>query len=287
MKEKKEVQQEKEELWARALLIILLLIGISLISLGAAFNEFSTFWGMVLRDIGFVFAPIAILALFYERFAQKEHTRYIAKEVGREVLIEIEKRVGHFYGHKDIIAIYPNRNSIDLNKYFSMAEKNIDILVTNLISLEMHIGLLIKLANEGVNVRILALNPKHEFLKNRSKELQFRSSRQFYTEMVASLRTFCAYKKDKVSDDKKSNFSIRIYDNSPSHMLFQRDNRVIIGFILQQGKSRELIHIDFDCIESKPCKDFMEDFRLIWETSNDVDIDKISELEKNIEKEVF
>lgn len=87
MQEKNE-EQEKQ-IWARALLIILLLLGISLISSSAAVYPYSALWATVLRDIGFVFAPVAILALFYQHFAQKKHSQYVAEEVGRFVFTTI------------------------------------------------------------------------------------------------------------------------------------------------------------------------------------------------------
>lgn len=275
--------QEKNEMgiWARALLIILLLIGICLISLSAAVHQHSALLATALRDIGFVFAPVAILALFYHHFAQKAHSRYVAREVSRDVMIEIEKRIGHISGHRDLIEIYPNRDEINLNKYISDARDKINILVTNLISLEMHVGLLAKLANDGVKVRILTLTPNHEFVKRRYKALKFQSPKQFSDEMVTSLRTVCTYKENIVNEDKKSNFSIRIHDNPPSMMLFQRDDRIIVGFILQQGKSRDYIHIDFDCSARvvRPCQDYIKHFELIWKDANDIDLGTISKID--------
>jgi len=278
MKEKSE--EQGIQIWAIMILIILLLLGICLISLSAAVQAHSALWAMVLRDLGFVFTPVAILALFYEHFAQKAHSRYVAKEVGRQIIIEVEKKIDHVPGHRGNVQIYSNRDAINLNEYFTDAKNNIDILVTNLSSLEIHAGLLAKLANDGVKVRIIALNPQSEFVKSRFKELVFQSQKQFYCELVSSLRTFCLYKENKVDKDKKSNFLIHVFDNPPSLILFQRDSQIIVGFILRQGKSRDSIHIEFDCSQktSQPCQDYIKHFQLIWNDSRDINLAAIDQI---------
>lgn len=65
-------------------------------------------------------------------------------------------------------------------------------------------------------------------------------------------------------------------------MLFRGDSRIIVGFILQQGKSRDSIHIDFDCSAriDRPCQAYIKHFQLLWDAAQDIDLETICKIEE-------
>lgn len=277
--EKDSNQEQITKLWTLVVLLGLLLIGILLIVLSAVVKAYSELWSTILRDIGFVFSPVAVLALLYQYFAQRAHWRYLAKHVASHILKEIRHRLG---GQEEVLAIYRRRSAIDFDRFWRSAKQRIQILATNLRSLQMYTGLLVDKAKQGVRVRILALNPTHEFLQRRFKELNLKNPKDFHDEMITSLRHFCNAKENQLGSNEQENFVVKIHDSPPSLMLFRSDDRVILGFILQQGRSSDYMHVEFDCSvqsdRSKYCQDFVDHFEVLWERAAEIsshDLDEI------------
>ncbi len=294
-----------------ALFWILLFLGILFLVLSLIINPSIENWSIaflaaLLRDISFLFAPIALLALLYQYFVESRIEREIvdqvtvriireldqrmgeignaAEEVTASIIHELVQRLGEIGDTKEVVTIYPTRQAINFNDFFTSAKENIDILVTNLQSMQEYIGLLLEKAKAGIDVRILALNPLHPFVQNRFAELRLKNEEFFQEEMVSSLGKFCSKRKsvlntEQQKTEQQKTFQIKIYNNPPTLMIFRSDNRVIIGFILRQGRSREYMHIEFN-IEStskEPRKSlcFIKHFQKIWEQLKEINYDEV------------
>lgn len=270
---------------------VLFVLGLSLIILSAAMNPaielWSTpFWASVVRDVGFLFAPTAILTLLYESLAETKNTEEISDSVIKFLTAELDQRLGTDDVTDEIVALHKGRYAIDFNQYFESATDNIDILVTNLQTVQMYAGVLLAKAESGVNVRILALNPTHSFLSNRFPEIGLRAGEQFREEIISSLRSFCLARDTRLAPDQQLYFSLRLYNNPPTIMIFRRDDRLILAFILRQGRSRDQLHIEFLCTKgsgysSLPAKHadaFVKHFETIWTESKNVTYDELQML---------
>lgn len=260
------------------ILLGLLLIGICLIFFSAVIRPYSEVWSIIFRDIGFVFAPVATLALLYQHLAESKHSKYIAKQIFQE----LKYLIRGLFGQKEVLAIYPDRSAINFHEYFNSAKQQIDILTTNLTSLVMYTQLLIDKAKDGIPIRILTLIPNHEFLRRRFRELNFEKPVFLYNEMITSLREFCSNRENKLSPDKQKNLTIKIYNNLPSMTLFRSDDRMILGVILRQGRSREYMHIEFDCFiqpnNPKYCQCLIDHFNNLWKEASEITLNKLDEI---------
>ncbi len=275
-----------------AVLLGLLVIGISFIFVSALIRSRSEFWSTTLRDIGFVFSPIAILALLYQYVAEQRHSRFVAKHIVSDILEELDDRRGGRTGLNEVVAIHPNRRVIDFQKFFGSANHQIDILTTNFNSLSMYIGLLVSKANNGTQVRVLTLNPRHEFVARRAGELRL-TVQGFFNELRSSLLELCTERENKLRRDRQGNCTVKIYDNTPSLTLFRSDNRLIVGFLFQQGRGRSQMHIQFEgsrlfcpskcklqVCRARCCQYFMNHFGMIWKQAEQMTAEKAESLRR-------
>lgn len=155
-------------------------------------------------------------------------------------------------------------------------------MTTNLQSLEIYLGLLITMAKQGVKVRILTLHPGHEFISKRFIELGFSKAKSFSEEMIVSIKHFCRDRERRLTKAEQQNFEIRLYKNPPTLMLFRRDHHIIVSFILQQGRARDQLHIEFNALPraGKPnlSKAFIDHFEIVWEKAEVIDIAQSEQL---------
>ncbi|HJZ24600.1 MAG TPA: hypothetical protein VJ201_09200 [Candidatus Babeliales bacterium] len=262
-----------------AILSLLLLFGIILIFVSAKVEESSKFWGVFLRDIGFVFAPVAAIALLYDYFAEKRYSKYLANQVTDVIIQELGDK--YYLGHKELLMIYPNRLKTHLSEFFNSANQRIDILTTNLKSLDLCKTTLVQKASNGIKVRVLTLNPTHGFLRSRYKELGFTEPKLFYNEMITALRHFV--KEENNISSYKNNYKVKIHQSSPTLMLFRSDDKLILGFILRQGRASDFMHIEFNCSEKydRPnySQCFIEHFDTLWKEAEEVDSHNINKIE--------
>ena len=272
------------------IILAMFLVGASLIAISALLTAFPGFWSTVLRDMGFVFCPVAVLALLYQQLFEEPHSEHVALRISDNVVTKIRTGIGR----QEIVCIYPSRTAIDFKRFFEVAQERIDILTTNLRSMVLYVDTLCKKARHGVSVRVLTLNPvdpfsgsgHHPFLKTRYKDLDYNRVEQFSAQMVASLTNFCSTKEREFSAFESCSFKIRLYDNSPSIMMFRSDDELILGFILRQGRSSEFIHIQCDLRQvdevPKSCCDFARHFDCVWNEAEDASTQLIEEIEEKV-----
>jgi hypothetical protein len=266
---------------------VLLILGLSLIFFSDAINPgqklWSTnFWAGLIKDLGYLFAPAAVIALLFEWFSETRGTKELTEDITDTLRKEFDTRFAVSQASKEITALYPGRYSVDFPAFFSSAKENIDILVTNLQTVQMFLGILADRAKAGVSVRVLALNPNHSFLANRFSEIGLRAGDQFRLEIISSLRNFCLTRETRLTTDLQDNFVIKIFNNPPTVMIFRRDDRVILAFILRQGRSRDQLHIEFVCSskdrDERPADCFVKHFNVMWQEAQEVDYKKVEEM---------
>lgn len=259
------------------------IIGLVLIILGGLFLVISfklkdnSFISVFFRDLSFALFPAGIISIAYQYYTEQTMVSNITEAVN--------KKMGCNFCKNEFLDVYKSRNDSHLNDFFKKAQRVIRILTTNLASLENDLQDLIEKAKKDVKVSILTLNPRHEFLIRRYKDLrQFEKAKDFFEEMIVNLRKFCNEKEKSLKNDDKSNFEIRLYDNPPTLMLFQSDDEVIIGFILRKGRASKFIHIKFNCSdydyekENKYCGDFLKHFDNIWKDATEISAERINDI---------
>lgn len=281
-REREQLYREKRELQVLTSLLGLLLLGLITLVIAILTETNYPITSKILRELGLVITPPAVLALLYERFAERDHARETANRIADFLETQLEHRLGGQIENSDIVAVYPARHAIDFYKYYSQATKQIDILTTNLQSMENYVGLLIDLAKKGVKIRILTLHPSNEFINRRFTELGFKEARSFAEEMIVSIKHFCRDKEQRLTEEQRDNFQIRLYKNPPSMMLFRRDYNIIVSFILQQGRSRDQLHMEFNCFpqsgKQRLSTAFIEHYEILWSHAENTDTHVVDQL---------
>lgn len=236
----------------------------------------NNFWNTLLRDVGFVFSPVGLLSFLFQVFAEKDYLERILDEL-RSAMEPNQKR--SFCIHDwSITDFFQNRAEADLSSFFGDSAENIDILTSNLISLTDHLPILRNRAENGVSIRILALNPDSAFVEGRYRDLGLGQSDDFKREILTGIRgfqmDFDAFKKNH--PDLAGNIALKVFDNLPTLVLFRSDNRLIIQFILSIGRGRENPQIEFDISFRKGkisgSSKFQNHFEAIWEKSKDISV---------------
>lgn len=266
---------------------VLLLLGLSFIFFSDSINPAQTlwsqsFWAGLVKDLGYVFAPTAVIALLFGWFAETRGNKELSEDITEALRKEFDLRFAVSQASKEITALYPGRYAVNFPEFFSSAQEHIDILVTNLQTVQMFSGLLIEKAKAGVSVRVLSLHPNHPFLANRFAEIGLRAGDHFRSEIVSSLRNFCLARETHLPLDVQEKFIVKMYDNPPSMMIFRKDDRIILAFILRQGRSRDQLHIEFACShrggDTRPANCFVKHFDSIWQEAQAVDYKQVEDL---------
>src|SRR3712207_1422380 len=91
--------------------VILFILGASLIFFSLAINPSvkflsQEFWAGFVRDVGFLFAPTAVLTLLYESLAETKDTKEVSDDILDVIRKELEVRLPISKAHEDILAIY-------------------------------------------------------------------------------------------------------------------------------------------------------------------------------------
>jgi len=276
---KKSSRKAIENLQSIAILFGLLILGLVFILASLLLNSHNEILVTMLRDVGFVFTPVAAISLIYRQFVEKPRSSELENIIEHKLQDTLELQFNRLVKPHERFKCYSNRAEINFHSFFSSAENCIDILVTNLQSLQMHLDLFAEMSQNGVKVRILAINPTHEFLKKRFNELSFKKIRHFREEMVTALRNVWSHI-EKISNP--ASFEIRVYENTPTIMIFRCDNDLIISFILRQGRAREYLHIRFNSLGSQSLDEtarcFVDHFEVLFSESQKIYFDDEDEL---------
>ncbi|HEY8363978.1 MAG TPA: hypothetical protein VIK84_00270 [Haloplasmataceae bacterium] len=148
-----------------------------------------------------------------------------------------------------LIGIYPNRYACELDKLFKEAKKEINILATNLESLQQYIDILQECSLRGVKVKITTIHPSiaKEFSLYRVTGRNTDPESRFYS-MKNSLRFFIEENKELDSNHK---MDIRTFKIMPTLIIFIVDNNCIVSFMVHKFFAREVLHLHFNLEHEK------------------------------------
>jgi hypothetical protein len=207
------------------------ILAISIITYLATVSNENTYI-KALNIIALGMIPACLIGVFWEAFIKHEFIEYIQRE------IHLGNKL-HKYG---ISGIFSNRSEINLREHFQMANRRVWILVTSLNFLTETPGLLDALtftAKAGVDLRILALDPKSQSTKLRAA----------YNPIYKSLKDEIAFSVEKLmsefnkTETSLSNVQLRFYDKIPTCACFIIDNKLFICPLLCHKRGRNSTHL--------------------------------------------
>ena len=161
-----------------------------------------------------------------------------------------------------IVEAYATRLVPDFNKMFENAKDKIDILQTNLLTIEAnHLNVLQNAMEENKNlrIRILTLDPQSQYVGARAMQLGFKDIGIFRAELSASLdlvRVQFAGSNGRVQ--------IRKYDEFPLQITYIIDNHVVSCVITATGRSRENCAFIIDKNRRGIEHSFVDHFEKLW-----------------------
>lgn len=262
------------------------LISLALTAIGYYLFDKDSFWYEVFTQLGYAGFTGIIITLLSKYYFDKETPKQIADILTEQLGIDDLKSIMNLLPHhvseklkKDhsvirvtdaIVDIFEERPREIFDRLFKNAEKNIDILTTNLDTLSQYdVDIERKMAqNSNLKIRLLALHPQHTFLRNRiESDRIYDDLNFFFTKIISSIRKFTQLK-DKIKKNK-DNLTIKIYDSPPSIMLYRFDDDLMLGFILKQASSRYYTHLVFR-VSNEMAGCFLEHFEKVFETAKDI-----------------
>ena len=185
----------------------------------------------------------------------KQHLLRIKESIDR---VEATVKTSEHY----TVEAYATRLVADFNKMFENAKDKIDILQTNLVTIEAnHLNVLKNAMEENKNlrIRILTLDPQSQYVGARAMQLGFRDIGVFRAELSASLdlvRVQFAGSNGRVQ--------IRKYDEFPLQITYIIDNRVVSSVISATGRSRENCAFIIDKNRKGIEHSFVDHFEKLW-----------------------
>lgn len=232
----------------------------------------------VFTQFGYAGFTGIVITLLMKYYFDKDN----AKEIALEVSEKLKKDHSTIKVSDAIVDIFEERPRDVFDKLFKNAEKQIDILTTNLDTLTQYDVDIEKklLNNDKIKVRLLALNPKHSFIKNRIDEDKiYDQVNFFFIKLVTSIRKFTQLK-DRIRKNN-NNITIKMFDSPPSIMYYRFDDEIMLGFILKQASSRYYTHLILRA-NNEMALCFNEHFEKVFNSSKEVftnDLDGMKEYE--------
>lgn len=182
----------------------------------------------------------------------------IQKHFGR-VQESIEELKEH--GELGSVKYMPNRNEGLIKLKIARAKHRIDILQTNLCTLDQGFKDNVKSSldkTDALQVRILTLDPQSSFVSHRARQLNL-NVKDFRKELEDALDSVKKY-----FSDYGDRVRIRIYDDFPVQITFGIDHEIISCVVSSTGKSRA--NCAFLVPENMPgaSSSFSEHFGRLW-----------------------
>lgn len=191
----------------------------------------SATYAKILNVIALGMIPACLIGVLWEISIKHAFIQYIQREV--YLSNQFDK-----FGIRDI---FPSRGEINFLNYIQTAKRRIWILVTSFSYLTETPGIhdeLIRKAKEGVDLRVLGLNPNSESAKLRSAfNPMYKNLKQeipFFGERFIS-----GFEKDRKNVPK---VQIRLYDKIPTYACFIVDNQLFLCPLLCHKRGRNSVH---------------------------------------------
>jgi len=218
-------------------------------------------------------AVISVIVLLFTQKEEKEELNEIKEKLNKEKE-KLSKTVAALRdlrgkletcGKKGVI-LHKNRSELKLDDLIKNSRQNINIYVTNLGFLSNQFPALLQAAQRNVSVKILGTKPTNLFIATRCHELDTVTAEVFFGEIRTHLQNLRG-KLVRLGRAPEC-FQVRLYVSQPTHMIFWFDYRLIVSFILCQGRANEQIHVEFDLNDNnvlEMAKDFITHFNKIWD----------------------
>lgn len=209
--------------------------------------------------------PIDVRNMIVTEYSVESDEDYdvLSQKVAFLVERAVEISQSRTYSIKDAYGIecFQNRKTADLFNAFRNAKERIDILQTNLATIEKNYLESLTYAldhNEDLKLRVLTLDPDSYFTKMRADQLGLATVR-FRNELHKSIGSVI-----KCLSGFEEKFSLRIYDDFPTQITFIIDDFVYTCTVAKNVRSRELCTFKLQKFAAGVERSFLFHFESIW-----------------------
>jgi len=181
-----------------------------------------------------------------------------------------EAKCGPTGAHSSRARFYPSRDVIELPSLISMAQKQVDILTTNLDYFHSKIFQIdphpIKKALEnGATVRIVTMDPESVIAEYRARQLVRGQDVPGYRR---ELRAGIINLFDQFGDH--SDFHLHVYNDLPLQITTRIDQTIITSVVTIGERARKRIQIQFNLHDEGVTESFVSHFQSMFDNSTDV-----------------
>lgn len=214
--------------------------------------------------------PIDISNMIISKYSTDDDDAFeiLSQNLASSIERAIESTQNKVYSIKDSydVKCFQNRYVAHLNNAFLKAKNKIDILQTNLETIEKENLDSLTYAlehNKDLKLRILTLDPESYFAQKRAEQLG-RASVHYRDVLHKSIRSLSS-KLSKFGEQ----FSLRIYEDFPTQITFMIDDHIYSCTVARNIKSRELCTFMLEKYLAGVERSFIFHFDAIWVNSRE------------------
>lgn len=209
-----------------------------------------------------------------QRVTQKdapEVLRVVAKNLVQYITRAVEEAKRGSTGSINSRArFYASRHAIDLPALISGAEKQVDILTTNLnyfIESKLRVGTnpIARALENGATVRIVTMDPESQIAMYRAKQLVRGDDVPGYRRELRE--GIIRLSEQFVNHDR---FHLHIYDDLPLQITTRVDQTILTSVVTRGERARKRIQIQFNLMDEGVTESFVGHFQSMFDTSSDV-----------------
>lgn len=183
---------------------------------------------------------------------------------------DAKRGIGGGAAHRARAMVYPSRDSVDISGIISTAQKQVDILTTNL-DYFLTEPFLIKphpissALQNGATVRIVAMDPESVIAEYRAKQLVRGQDVPGYRR---ELREAIIWLYERFGDHPL--FHLHIYNDLPLQITSRVDQTIITSIVTRGDRARKRIQIQFKLSDEGVTESFVAHFQSMFDNSIDV-----------------
>ncbi len=241
------------------------LIGIILIAIPIVYNS-ENFWIILSQRIGIVLLTSALISFIFGFFFRQNFQEDMVSKVKSELKNYFE--TNNSIKESGILEFHRNLPIQDVVNSMSRSS-TIKILQTWIPDLYHFEKPFREVVERGGSVEILLLDPRSNYAKQRSKDLEYPND-QYASDAIKAnitdLSRYCSL------GNIKNKIKIKMYSCLPSIQVYCCDEKAFIGFYMHKNQSTQSPQLEILMPHSVMGSRIAEEFNILWKSSKSIHI---------------
>lgn len=277
-KQQDDLANWRQKSFARLFMLIgafLCLGGVILLIVAQAFLQDGVLRS-VLSSFGCALIPAGTIIIAYEYYMRKEFLAHVQHSVQKALnesdltrrVTELDKLISLTNDLRPfgLQKVYRDRMEIDVRELIASATPGRDIKMLGAALMCLNPWetqqVIIEKLREGCTFKLLSLDPKSEFVKQRARE-----EHREVDEIQHVIQNTCEISESFIStlpDDYRQKITLLHYDAPPMCFLVSNGDTMIVSFYLREQRGENFPHFQIEIKEGGVFKPFMDHFDSIW-----------------------